>query len=41
MFRVCFDNCCNSRLFDDETQPETKAEADAIRRIINMDFERR
>jgi len=32
---ICFDNCCNSRLFDDETQPETKAEADAIRRIIN------
>jgi predicted nucleic acid-binding protein len=30
-----FDNCCNSRLFDDDTQPETKAEADAIRRIIN------
>jgi len=35
MFRICFDNCCNSRLFDDDTQPETKAEADAIRRIIN------
>jgi predicted nucleic acid-binding protein len=35
MFRICFDNCCNSRLFDNDTQPETKAEADAIRRIIN------
>jgi predicted nucleic acid-binding protein len=35
MFRICFDNCCNSRLFDDDTQPETQAEADAIRRIIN------
>jgi len=35
MFRICFDNCCNSRLFDDDTQPRTKAEADAIRRIIN------
>jgi len=32
---ICFDNCCNSRLFDDDTQPDTKAEADAIRRIIN------
>ena len=30
-----FDNCCNSRLFDDDAQPETKAEIDAIRRIIN------
>jgi len=35
MFRVCLDNCCNSRLFDDETEPNTKAEADALRRIIN------
>ncbi|MDR2593042.1 MAG: hypothetical protein LBC59_09635 [Chitinispirillales bacterium] len=35
MFRICFDNCCNSRLFDDETKPNIKAEADAIRRIIN------
>ena len=32
---VCLDNCCNSRLFDDETKPNIKPEADAIRRIIN------
>jgi predicted nucleic acid-binding protein len=35
MFRVCFDNCCNSRLFDDKTKPNIKPEADAIQRIIN------
>ncbi|GBU21437.1 hypothetical protein R80B4_01328 [Fibrobacteres bacterium R8-0-B4] len=34
MKRVCLDNCCNSRLFDDDTQPKVKAQADAIRRII-------
>jgi predicted nucleic acid-binding protein len=32
---IFFDNCCNSRLFDDETKPNIKPEADAIRRIIN------
>jgi len=35
MYRVGIDNCFNSRLFDDDTQPKIKAEADAIRRIIN------
>ena len=32
---ICFDNCCNSRLFDDKTKPNIKPEADAIQRIIN------
>jgi predicted nucleic acid-binding protein len=35
MYRVCLDNCCNSRLFDGDTSPKVKAQADAIRRIIN------
>jgi predicted nucleic acid-binding protein len=35
MYRVCLDNCCNSRLFDDKTKPNIKPEADAIQRIIN------
>jgi len=34
MYRVCLDNCCNSRLFDDDTSLKVKAQADAIRRII-------
>ncbi len=34
MKRVCLDNCCNSRLFDDDTQQKVKTQADAIRRII-------
>jgi predicted nucleic acid-binding protein len=32
---IYFDNCCNSRLFDDKTKPNIKPEADAIQRIIN------
>jgi len=32
---VYLDNCCNSRLFDDDTQPKVKAEAAKIRHIIN------
>jgi len=32
---VYLDNCCNSRLFDDDTQPKVKAEAAKIRRIID------
>jgi len=35
MYRVGIDNCFNGRLFDDDTHPKIKAEADAIRRIIN------
>jgi predicted nucleic acid-binding protein len=35
MDRVYLDNCCNSRLFDDDTQPKVKAQAAKIRHIIN------
>jgi predicted nucleic acid-binding protein len=31
---IYLDNCCNSRLFDGDTSPKVKAQADAIRRII-------
>ena len=32
---ICFDNCCNSRLFDGDTSPKVKAQAAKIRHIIN------
>jgi predicted nucleic acid-binding protein len=32
---VYIDNCCNSRLFDGDTSPKVKAQADKIRRIID------
>jgi len=32
---ICFDNCCNSRLFDSDTSPKVKAQAAKIRHIIN------
>jgi len=32
---VYLDNCCNSRLFDGDTSPKVKAQADKIRRIID------
>jgi len=35
MKRVCLDNCCNSRIFDDDTQPKVKAQVAKIQRIID------
>jgi len=32
---IYLDNCCNSRLFDSDTSPKVKAQADKIRRIID------
>jgi len=35
MYRVCLDNCCNSRIFDDDTQPKVKAQVAKIQHIID------
>jgi len=35
MYRICLDNCCNSRIFDDDTQPKVKAQVAKIQHIIN------
>jgi len=32
--KVYLDNCCYSRLYDNETQAKVKAEADTVRKII-------
>ncbi|MDR2692848.1 MAG: hypothetical protein LBB74_01370 [Chitinispirillales bacterium] len=35
MNKVYLDNCCNSRLFDNDAQPKVKAQVAKIRYIIN------
>jgi len=35
MKRVCLDNCCNSRIFDDDTQPKVKAQVAKIQHLID------